>query len=186
MEMVQHARLPAGNCTIRKYKRCQRAPEGSLVGLCSSCLCCYDETAWHTVSFLWVPSNSFLCSRHLPIEDLFSSMYSLHSSPLVFLIVSALCVWCRRPTRRCQAGCRAWEPVHPPLEVASAAAVVAIALAARTSGGRLVATVRPRALCACLLVFGCPAGVHTLDYMYLMYSDALGSSLHLHSIADAH
>ena len=77
---------------------------------------------------LWLQS-----CRHLPLP-----------------VVSMLCVWCRRPIRRCQAGCRAWELVHPPLEAASAVVVVVTALAARTTGVTLDTTVRPLALCACL------------------------------------
>lgn len=57
-----------------------------------------------------------------------------------------LCAWCRRPIRRCQAGCRAWELVHPPLEVANAVVEVVTALAARTSGVTLDITVRFPAL----------------------------------------
>lgn len=65
---------------------------------------------------------------------------ALHTSSQCWVL------WCRRPTRRYQAGCRAWGPVPTPLGAASGV-VVATALVDRTSGGIMVATVRAPALC---------------------------------------
>ena len=46
---------------------------------------------------------------------------------------------CRKQTRRCQAGCRAWAPAPPPTARPSAGAVAAPALAAATSGATTTA-----------------------------------------------
>lgn len=46
---------------------------------------------------------------------------------------------CRKQTRRCQAGCRAWAPAPPPTARPSAGAVAAPASAAATSGATTTA-----------------------------------------------
>lgn len=104
------------------------------------------KTVWPLACFTPCYHSQRICCQK-PCPHCTNSAAAYLPSYLSFVKLLSVC--CRRQTRRCQAGCRAWERVLPPLEVASAVVVVATASVARTSGVTLATIVRPPAPCAC-------------------------------------
>lgn len=93
---------------------------------------------------------------------------ALHTSSQCWVL------WCRRQTRRYQAGCRAWGPVLTPLEAASAVEA-ATALVDRTSGGIMVAIVSSPTLCVSDSTFWAVQLVHGKSLKFWCY--VLGCSV---------